>query len=55
VGIGGEEVMPTIQVYLQEDVHKQLTESVPPGKRSPLINKLLKEYFARKKRKKEGK
>jgi len=50
---GGEGIMPTIQVYLQEDVHKQLTESVPPGKRSPLINKLLKEYFARKKKNKK--
>jgi len=37
--------MPTIQVYLQEDVYRQLTERVSAGERSTLINKLLKEYF----------
>ena len=45
--------MPTIQVYLQEDVYRQLTERVSAGERSTLINKLLKEYFARKKKSKK--
>ncbi len=39
--------MPTIQVYLQEDVYKQLTEKVSAGERSTLINKLLREHFSK--------
>ena len=39
--------MPTIQVYLQEDVYKQLTERVSAGERSTLINKLLREHFSK--------
>jgi len=45
--------MPTIQVYLQEDVYRQLTEKVSPGERSKLINRLLKEYFDLKKEEEE--
>ena len=44
--------MPSVHVYLKDEIYRKIMD-MPPGERSKLINKLLKEYFARKK-KEEG-
>jgi len=36
--------MPSVHIYLKDEIYRKIMD-MPPGERSKLINKLLKEHF----------